>query len=167
MDVATHDNHPRTEGTPPSGGMAYLSSNPLTEEPNAVLLTTEAYRSSRPVQRSLKSQIAAIVHQLSSTPEPLDDAESTDIDCVIAEPRISDSLFDYLIDYDRLSESDGDKRIVYELVANRLVVGIRPGMCHDFAVGSFIAHLMRWTASGGVTESLRIGMGGCMTPRLI
>jgi hypothetical protein len=167
MDETTHDNHPRTEDAPSSGGMAYLYCHSLTEEPNAVLLTTEAYRSSRSIQRSLQARIAAIVHQLSSNPEPLGDTENTDIDYVVAEPFLSDSLFDYLIDYNRLPESDGEKRIVYELVANQLVVGIRPGMCHDFAVGSFIEDLLRWAASGDVTESLRIGMGACTRHRLI
>jgi hypothetical protein len=160
MDITTYNNRQRRHVRPP-GGMPRFYSNRLTEELTQVPLTKDDYLASRTIQRSISIRITAIVHQLLKTAEPLDDTEDTDIDCIIAEPLVSESLFDYLIDSDRLPDSEGNKRIVYELVANRLVVGIMPSACHDYTAASFTEDLLLWAASGGVRGSLEIGHGAC------
>ena len=128
--------------------MPQFYSHRFTEELIEVPLTKDDYLASRTIQRSISTRIIAIVRQLLKTAEPLDDAEDKHIDCIVAEPLVSESLFDYLIDSDRLPDSEENKRIVYELVANRLVVGIIPSACHDYTAASFTEDLLSWPASG-------------------
>jgi len=134
----------------------------LTEERIEVPLTKEDCLRSRKIQRSISAGITAIVHRLLNTAEPFDDTEDTNIDCTIAEPLVSELLFDYLIDSDRLPDSEENKRIVYELVANQLVVSISvPSACHNYTAASFTEDLLLWASSGGVRDSLQIGYGSC------
>ena len=158
MDITTHHNRQRRIVRPP-GGMSQFYSHRLTEELIEVPLTKDDYLASHAIQRSISTRIIAIARQLLETAEPLDDTKDTDIDCIVAEPPVSESLFDYLIDSDRLPDSEENKRIVYELVANRLVVGIMPSACHDYIAASFTEDLLTWAASGGVRNSLKIGHG--------
>ena len=160
MDIITHDNRQRSH-LRPLGGMPQFHSHQLTEELTQVPLTKDDYLASRTIQRSISTRITAIVYQLLKTAEPLDDTKDTDIDCIVAKPLVSESLFDYLMESDRLPDSEGNKRIVYELVANRLVVSIMPSACHDYTAASFTEDLLLWAASGGVRSSLEIGHGAC------
>jgi hypothetical protein len=129
---------------------------------NEKALTLEEYLGSRSAQRLLISEVTTIASLLSNTPEPEDDKEVAEIDCVIREPRVSVALFDYLIESGRLPETDGAKgRIVYGLTSNKLVVNIVPSACHDYAAGSFTTDLMLWAASCGVLDSLDLGLGSC------
>ena len=100
MDIATHHNRQRRIVRPP-GGMPQFYSHRLTEELIEVPLTKDDYLASHAIQRSISTRIIAIARQLLETAEPLDDTEDTDIDCIVAEPLVSESLFDYLIDSDR------------------------------------------------------------------
>ena len=49
-------------------------------------MTQDQYLGSRNTQRSILSQISAIVHNLSTTPEPSDDRDVTNIDCSVSAP---------------------------------------------------------------------------------
>ena len=127
-------------------------------------MTQDQYLASSKTQRSILSQITAIIHKLSTTPEPSDDSNVTNIDCFVSVPLVSEKLFDFLIDNDRLPESYEGGRIVYELDDYRILVGVVPSACHDYAAASFTEDLLFWAASGGVRNSLQIGHGARTPP---
>jgi hypothetical protein len=95
---------------------------------------------------------------LATMPEAEDDTEGCHIDCVVHEPLVSVSLFDFLIETNRLPEFCGGKRIIYQLVSNKLAVDIMPSLCHDTAAGSFTNDILRWSESGGVLDCLENGL---------
>ena len=131
----------------------------VTEDP----LTIEDYLGSRRTQRLIVAQITAIADLLAKTPETEDDTKDCDIDCVVHEPLVSVHLFDFLIETNHLPEFAGGKRIIYQLVSNKLIVEIMPSLCHDNTAGSFTNDLLRWSESGGVLDCLENGLGGCTT----
>ena len=131
----------------------------MTEDP----LTIEDYLGSRRAQRLIVAQVTAIADLLAKTPEAEDDMTDCDIDCVIHEPLVSVPLFDFLIETNRLPEFSDGKRIIYQLVSNKLAVDIMPSLCHDNAAGSFTNDLLRWSESGGVLDCLENGLGGGTT----
>ena len=49
-------------------------------------MTQDQYLASSKTQRSILSQITAIIHKLSTTPEPSDDRDVTNIDCSVSAP---------------------------------------------------------------------------------
>jgi len=161
MDIQSHDNRKRRIIRPPEG-MPQFYSHLLTEELANVPLTKAQYFASRALQRAISTRITAIIRELLQTTEPLDDTEDTDIDRIVAEPLVSEELFDYLIDNDRLQEFEGNNRVVYELLSNRLVVGVTPSACHGYTAASFTEDLLAWAASGGMRNSLKIGHGACI-----
>jgi hypothetical protein len=120
------------------------------------------YLQSRTVQKSIFSRIDTIVRTLTTTAEPDDDTQDNNFDCVVAQPLISESLFDFLVNSDRLPEYQGNSRIKYELDAGRLIVSIMPSVCHNYTANSFSIDLCRWTESGGVLDTLKIGGGACI-----
>jgi hypothetical protein len=124
-------------------------------------LTIEDYLGSRRAQRLIASQVAAIADLLAKTPEAGDDTKHRDIDRVVHGPLVSVPLFDFLIETNRLPEFGGGKRIIYQLVSNKLAVDIMPSLCHDNAAGSFTNDLLRWSESGGFLDCLENGLGGC------
>ena len=81
-----------------------------------------------------------------------------------APPLAFEKLFDFLIDTDRLPESYEESRVIYELDNYRILVGVIPSACHDYAAASFTEDLLFWAASGGVRNSLQIGHGARTPP---
>jgi hypothetical protein len=145
-------------------GMPQFWSHQLTEGLTEAPLSQEDYLQSRAVQKSIISQIDTIVRALTTTTEPDDDTQENNIDCIVAQPLISESLFDFLVNSNRLPEYQGNSRIKYELAAYRLIVSIIPSACHDYTANSFSRDLCRWTESGGVLDTLEIGGGAWTLP---
>ena len=131
----------------------------MTKDP----FTIEDYLGSRRAQRLIITQVTAIADLLAKTPEAEDETKDCDIDSVVHEPLVSVPLFDFLIETNRLPEFGGGKRIIYQLVSNKLAVDIMPSLCHDSAAGSFTNDLLRWSESGGVLDCLENGLGGGTT----
>lgn len=145
----------------PTGGMRKSYTPRLNEESIAEIgLTKEQYLDSQSIQRILLKRINAIADNLANTPEPPDDTDDTNIESVVADPLVSEPLFDFLIQEDRLPETAAaDKQIIYELLNNRIVVRVMPSACHNYTAASFTEDLLFWAASGGVRNTLKIGHG--------
>ena len=160
----TNKRNRNKHGRPTGAGVPPFHSLWLTQDVIDAPMTKDKYLESRNTQRSILSQISAIAHKLSTTPEPSDDSYVTNIDCFVSVPLVSEKLFDFLIDNDRLPESYEGGRIVYELDDYRILVGVVPSACHDYAAASFTEDLLFWAASGGVRNSLQIGHGARTPP---
>lgn len=143
--------------------MPQFLSNRLTKDITDVPLTQEGYLASQTIQRSILTRIETIVHMLTTTAEPNDDSQDININCVVRQSIISESLFDFLLEDDRLPDYQGNSRIGYELEAYNIVVGIMPSACHDYCASSFTGDLLRWTESGGVLDNMEVG-GGARRP---
>jgi hypothetical protein len=139
-------------------------SHQLIEDVTEALLTIEDFLGSRRVQRLIIAQVTTIAELLAQTPAAEDDAYNRNIDCVVSEPLVSVSLFEFMIDTNRLPEFGCGKRIIYQLVSNHLKIDIMPSLCHDNAAASFTNDLLRWSESGGVLDCLENGLAGCTIP---
>jgi hypothetical protein len=158
MDISLR-NRRTVQGKEP--GMSRFLSHRLIEETSDGPLTKEAYLASRNIQKSISRRIESIVNTLVATGGTEDSREN--IDRTVREVLVSESLFHFLLDEERLPDYQGNCRIVYELEAFRIVVDIIPSACHDYVASSFIGDLLRWTESGGVLDTMEIG-GGARTP---
>jgi hypothetical protein len=90
-------------------------------------------------------------------------ATATYINPVIHEPLLTVSLFDFLIERNRLPEFSGGQRIIYQLEANQLVVQVMPPFCDDTVAAALTSDLVRWAESGGAIDCLEICLRGGTT----
>lgn len=60
------------------------------------------------------------------------------IESVVPDPSVLNTLWDFLIQEDHLSETaSANERIIYDLLNNRIVVLIKPSACHDYTAAPF------------------------------
>ena len=126
---------------------------------NTIGLTREDYLSQRTLQITLRTRIEEVAKKIAVISESSEGDER--INPIIEEYVISENLFDFLLEEERLPETINNKKIVYELVNYRLLVRVIPSACHEYTAACFNEDIFLWAASGGVTRSLRNGHGAC------
>jgi hypothetical protein len=122
-------------------------------------LTREDYLSQRTLRITLTRRIQEVAKKI------VDITESSEgdkrINPIIEEYEISEDLFVFLVEEERLPEAISNRKIVYELVNYRLLVRVMPSVCHEYTLGCFDEDIFFWAASDGVGRTLRHGIGAC------
>jgi hypothetical protein len=157
------DNWSTEERDPYNGSPTQSTSTEQHEKPapESIPLTVEEYLHSHRAQQLLVEHVVAIADVPANTPEEDDiDAQGLGVDCIIHNPLISVPLFDFVIETSRLPDFASGKKIIYELVSNKISVQVRPSICHDVAAAAIINDLIRWSESGGGLDCLEILRGG-------
>ena len=126
---------------------------------NTIGLTREDYLCQRSLQIALRTRIEEVAKKIAAISESSEGHQR--INPIIEEYVISEKLFRFLLEEERLPETINNKKIVYELVNYRLLVRVMPSACHEYTAACFNEDIFLWAASGGVTRSLRNGNGAC------